>query len=205
MSKSQVGVWGFLLLGLGLVVVGYFGPWIPHKTAALTVTGSELSWFAKPFAQVTRALFVLPLIAAGVILSLTAQRLVTRSLARIAAVVLGLLVILASMPVYDSILTPEYRGQLMMMIIGGGLVVLTFFTPWLPHRIWGISIVLLALGGILPALWQFAAFHSRVDTLYDDVLGVGWGFVVCVIGFILLLTRGALAVAAPSLFAINPR
>jgi hypothetical protein len=204
-SKSQVGVWGFLLLGLGLVVVGYFGPWIPHKTAALTVTGSELSWFAKPFAQVTRALFVLPLIAAGVILSLTAQRLVTRSLARIAAVVLGLLVILASMPVYDSILTPEYRGQLMMMIIGGGLVVLTFFTPWLPHRIWGISIVLLALGGILPALWQFAAFHSRVDTLYDDVLGVGWGFVVCVIGFILLLTRGALAVAAPSLFAINPR
>lgn len=204
-SKSQIGIWGFLLLGLGLVVVGYFGPWIPHKTAALTVTGSELSWSAKPFAQVTRELFVLPLIAAGVTLGLTTQRFVTRPLARLGAVVLGLLVILASTPVYDSILTPEYRGQLMLMAIGGGLVILTLFTPWLPHRVWGASIVLLALGGILPALWQFASFHPRVAALYDDALGVGWGLVVCVMGFILLLTRGILTVIAPSLFATNPR
>jgi hypothetical protein len=204
-GKSQIRVWGILLLGLVLAVVGYFGPWIPHKTAALTVTGSELSWFAKPFAQVTRELFVLPLVVAGVILGLTAQRLVTRPLVRLGVVVLGLLVILASTPVYDSILSPEYRGQLMVMVIGGVLVVLTLFTPRLPHRVWGGLIVLLALVGILPALWQFVTFHPRVADLYDDVLGVGWGLVVCVIGFVLLLARGILAVVAPSLFATNPR
>ena len=204
-ASLQVVKWGLPCAGVALAVAGYFGPWIPHKTAALTVTGSELTWFAKPFAQVTRELFVLPLIAAAVLLSLTAQRFVTHPLARLGVVVLGILVILASTPIYDSILTPEYRGQLMMMIVGGGLVVLTLFTSRLPYRVWGGLIVLLALVGILPALWQFAAFHSRVAALYDEALGVGWGLVVCVLGFVLLLARGILAVAAPSLFTTNPR
>jgi hypothetical protein len=203
--QSRVGVWGFSLLGLVLVVVGYFGPWIPHKTAALTVTGSELSWFAKSFARVTRELFVLPLIAAGVVLSLTAQRHVTRPLARLGAVALGVLVILASTPIYDSILSPEYRGQLILMMVGGVLVFLTLFALRLPRRVWGVLIVLLALVGILPALWQFAAFHPRVAALYDDALGLGWGLIVCAAGFVLIVARGILAVVVPSLFATNPR
>jgi hypothetical protein len=203
-SKSPVAGWGLAFLGVCLAVVGYFGPWIPHKTAALAVTGSELSWFAKPFAQVTRELFVLPLIAAGVILGLTTQRFVTRPLARLGGIVFGVLVILASTPVYDPITSPEYRRQLILMAIGGGLVILTLFAPRLPRRVWGVSIVLLALVGILPTLWQFAAFHPRVAALYDDVLGVGWGLVVCVMGFILLLARGILAIVAPSLSVTNP-
>jgi hypothetical protein len=204
-SKSPIAGRGLAFLGVCLAVVGYFGPWIPHKTAALTVTGSELSWFAKPFAQVTRELFVLPLIAAAVLLGLIAQRFVTRFLARLGAVVLSFLVILASTPVYDSILTPEYRGQLILMAVGGGLVVLTLFTSWLPCRVWGGLIALLALVGILPTLWQFAAFHPRVAALYDSVLGVGWGLVACVMGFVLLLACGTLAVVVSSLFATNPR
>jgi hypothetical protein len=204
-SKSPIAGWGLAFLGVCLAVVGYFGPWIPHKTAALAVTGSELSWFAKPFAQVTRELFVLPLIAAAVILGLTAQRFVARPLARLGAIISGLLVILASTPVYDPITSAEYLGQLILMVVGGVLVILTFFAPRLPRRVWGVSIVLLALGGILPALWQFAAFHPRVAALYDDGLGVGWGLVTCVMGFILLLARGILAVVAPSLCATTPR
>jgi hypothetical protein len=199
LASRQVVQWGLSFVGVTLAVVGYFGPWIPHKTAALTVTGSELSWFAKPFARVTRELFVLPLIAAAVILGLVAQRLVTRPLVRLGVVVFGLLVILASTPVYDSIASPEYRGQLILMVVGGVLVVLTLFAPRLPRRVWGGSIVPLVLVGILPALWQFAAFRPRVAALYNDVLGVGWGLVVCVIGFVLLLARGILAVVISSL------
>jgi len=140
-----------------------------------------------------------------VILSLTAQRHVTRPLAHLGAVALGVLVILASTPVYDSIASPEYRGQLILMIVGAVLVALTLFAPRLPHRVWGGLIVLLALVGILPALWQFTAFHPRVAALYDDALGLGWGLVVCVMGFVLLLARGLLAVVAPFLVAKNPR
>jgi hypothetical protein len=44
-----------------------------------------------------------------------------------------------------------------------------------------------------------------VAALYDDGLGVGWGLVTCVMGFILLLARGILAVVAPSLCATTPR
>lgn len=204
-ASLQIAKWGLPFAGVALAVVGYFGPWIPHETAALTVVGSELSWFAKPFARMTRELFVLPLIAAGAILGLTAHRLVARPLARFGVIGLGLLVILASTPVYDSIASPQYRGQLILMVVGGVLVVLTLFVPRLPHRIWGVLIALLALGGILPALWQFAAFHPRVAALYDDTLGIGWGLVVCGAGFALLLARGILAVVTPSLFATNPR
>jgi hypothetical protein len=192
------------LAGVALAVVGYFGPWIPHNTAALTVTGSELSWFAKPFAQVTRELFVLPLIATAVILGLVAQRFVVRPLARIGVVALGVLVILASTPVYDSIASAEYRGQLVLMVVGGVLVVLTLFTPRLPRRVWGVLVVLLAFVGILPTLWQFATFLPRVAALYDESLGVGWGFVVCAIGFALLVARGVLAVVAESLDSPRP-
>lgn len=197
-NKSPIAGWGLAFLGVCLAVVGYFGPWIPHKTAALTVTGSELSWFAKPFAQVTRELFVLPLIAAAVILGLAAQRFVTRPLARLGAIVLSLLVILASTPVYDPITSPEYRRQLMLMAVGGGLIILTLFAPRLPRRVWGASIVLLALVGIIPALWQFAAFHPRVAALYDGGLGVGWGLIACVAGFVVILLRGVLVVIAPA-------
>ena len=38
-----------------LAIVGYLGPWVPHKTAALTVTGLELAEFAKFFPQVQAA------------------------------------------------------------------------------------------------------------------------------------------------------
>jgi hypothetical protein len=197
-SKAQIGGWALSLLGFVLIVVGYFGPWIPHEAAALTVPGSELSWFAKSFGQVIRELFVLPLIAAAVLLGLTAQRFVARPLARLGAVFLGFLVILGSIPVYDSLASPEYRGQLALMMIGGVLVFLTLFAPRLPRRVWGMSIVLLVLVGILPALWQFAAFHLRVAALYDDGLGVGWGLIACVVGFVLILVRGILAVIAPA-------
>jgi hypothetical protein len=204
-TSLQVVQWGLPFAGIALSVLGYFGPWIPHETAALTVTGSELNWFSKPFGVPSRELFVLPLIAAGVVLSLTAQRFVTRPFARLGVIVLGILVILASTPVYDSIFSPEYRRQLILMVVGGVLVVLTLFAPRLPYRVWGVLIVLLTLGGILPALWQFVAFHPRVATLYDSAIGIGWGLIVCLIGFALLLARGILAAVTPSLFATNPR
>ena len=62
------------LLSLVLATAGYFGPWVPHETAALTVTGFELAEFAKFFPQVQggvvpviRALFLTPLVAAAIL------------------------------------------------------------------------------------------------------------------------------------------
>jgi len=64
-----------------LILIGFFGPWVAHRTAALTVTSYELSEFAKFFPQVQggivpvrRALFVTPLFAATFSLALTVHR-----------------------------------------------------------------------------------------------------------------------------------
>ena len=82
----MLGIW---FLGFALVVVGYFGPWIPHETAALTVTGFELAEFAKFFPQVqggvvpvTRGLFLTPIAAVAILLGLVVSRLAARPAVR---------------------------------------------------------------------------------------------------------------------------
>jgi hypothetical protein len=189
-------------VGVVLVVVGYFGPWIPHETAALTVTGSELGWFSKSFGLRSRELFVLPMIAAAVLFSLVAQRIVSRPVARLGVTVFGVLLVLASLPVYDSIFSLEYRAQLILTIVGVVLVLSNLFTPLLPRRVWGALVVLLVLVGVLPALRQFTTFYPRVVALYGDPLGVGWGLIVCIVGFALVLVRGILVIVAPPSFRL---
>jgi hypothetical protein len=193
--RSRIADWLLWGLGLVLVVVGYFGSWIPHRAAALTVTGSELSWFSKSFGLPSRELFVVPMIAAAILFGLAAQRFVTRPIARVGVTAAAVLLALFSLPIYDSIFSPEYRGQLTLTVAGIILVLLTLLVPLLPRRMWGALIILLALVGVLPALWLFSAFHPRVVALYNDSLGAGWGLVVCVVGFALLLGRGILAAA----------
>jgi hypothetical protein len=193
------------LLGLVLAVTGYFGPWVPHKTAALTLTGLELAEFAKDaFPHIVRELFYLPLIAAFVLLALLASRS-TVHLVRLTAPLFAAILltgVLFPFSVVDSIrqaltahsplvLDPRYTAQLALVVVG---TVLTLFSPLahrLPQRAWGVLIALLALAGVVPALWQFALLRSSVVVLYDAPLGLGWGLVACVVGFGLLLLGGA--------------
>jgi hypothetical protein len=41
--KSQI----VLILDLALAILGYFGPWVDHKTAALVLTGQDMGEFVK--------------------------------------------------------------------------------------------------------------------------------------------------------------
>jgi hypothetical protein len=203
------------LVGTVLVVVGYLGPWIPHKTAALTVTGLEVAEFAKFFPQVqggvvsiTRELFYCPFVAAFVLLGLLASRSTRRAVRLLvppgAATVL--LVALLPFSVVEAArhalttpasfaLPPDYKGQLILVVAG---VVLTLLTPLahrLPRRTLGILIALLALAGSVPALWQFALLRPLVVALYNGPLGPGWGLIACVAGFALLLVSSTLSIA----------
>lgn len=200
------------LLGLVLAVTGYFGPWVPHKTAALTLTGLELAEFAKDaFPHIVRELFYLPLVAAFVLLALLASRSTARALRLIVPFFAAILLtgVLFPFSVVDSIrqaltthsslvLDPRYTAQLALVVVG---TVLTLFSPLahrLPQRAWGVLVALLALAGVVPALWQFALLRPSVVVLYDALLGLGWGLVACVVGFGLLLICGILAAARPN-------
>ena len=203
----------WLLLSVMLVVVGYLGPWVPHKAAALTVTGLELAEFAKFFPQVqggtvpvVRVLFYLPLVMVVILLALLAGRSTVR-IARLGVTLCGailLLVVLLPYSVVDSVrqaistrssvaFDPQYTGQLALVAVG---VVFTLLTPLarrLPRRAWGILVALLALAGAVPPLWQFALLRPLVVALYSAPLDLGWGLVVCVVGFALLGLSGILA------------
>jgi len=192
------------LLSLVLATAGYFGPWVPHETAALTVTGFELAEFAKFFPQVQggvvpviRALFLTPLVAAAILLGLVANQCIRRPITRLATTAFAILLTLAALPPYPYFFDPQYRGQLALAAGGLLLVLLTPLACHLPRRARGILIALLALAGAVPALWQFALLRPLVVALYNAPFGLGWGLVACVAGFTLLLLCGVLAVAGP--------
>lgn len=190
--------------GLILAVVGYFGVWIPHKAAALAITGVELAEWARFFPHPEkREWLYLPLAAAFVLLAVQAGRS-SRPLVR-AGVPLLLATLLTALllPYFIAetlfrsltarvplVIAPEYRGQLTILI---ATAVLVLIAPWsnnLPRRVRGAVSVLLTLGGILPAVWRFVPLRGYVAALYGSggrALGLGWGPVVCTLGFVLFI------------------
>ncbi len=198
------------LVGLALAIAGYLGPWIAHKTAALTVTGLELAEFAKFFPQVqggtvaiNRVLFYLPLVAACVLLALFVSRSTVR-LARwivLLAICILLTVTLLPYPVVDSArhalatrsafaIDPQYRGHLTLIVVGLAFTLSTRLIGRLSQRIQSILVVILALVGAVPALWQFVILHPLAAALYDQRLGLGWGLIVYALGSTLLVLSG---------------
>jgi hypothetical protein len=187
-----------LLLGLVLALVGYFGPWVYHRTAALTVTGFELSWFSKFFPQVgsgvvsiQRERFFVPIVVAGLLWGLWINRLAERPiLHRVLLTGLAELLFVLALPPYDFFLTPEYRRQLLLVAGGMALIPLTLLGRVLPGRVWGGLFALLSLAGGGPALMQFLRLRPLVVSLYGGPVGLGWGAIACVTGFGVLAVLG---------------
>jgi hypothetical protein len=210
------GFW-LRLFGLALVIVGYFGPWVDHKTAALTVTGFELAEFAKFFPQVqggtvsiTRELFYLPLVTVFILFALLTGRTAVRSARLIVSLFAAALLLVALLPysIVDGVrqvltarspftLDPQYTGQLALVVAGVVFILLTPLVCRLPRRLQSILVVMLALVGAVPALWQLVLLRPLVVALYsgNEPLGLGWGLVACAAGFVLLLAYGILAAA----------
>jgi len=181
-------------IGSVLIVIGFFGPWVAHKTVALTVTGYELSEFAKFFPQVQggtvpvkRALFITPLLAAVISLGLVIQRSRKSLIFRLAGTGITLLLALFALPPFQAILEPQYRVHLILLVVG---VLLTLATPLarqLSERVRGMLLLLLALVGAVPAVWQSILLRPLVAELYGTRVWPGWGLIVCGIGFLTLL------------------
>jgi hypothetical protein len=208
----MAGLW-LRLFGLALVIAGYFGPWVDHKTAALTVTGFELAEFAKFFPQVqggavsiTRELFYLPLVTVLILFALLAGRTAVRPVRLIVPLFATVLLLVALLPysVVDGVrqaltahspltLDPQHTGQLALVVAG---VILTLLTPLVrrfPRRLQSTLVVMLALVGAIPALWQFVLLRPLVVALYggNEPPGLGWGLGACAAGFALLLAYSA--------------
>jgi hypothetical protein len=208
--RSQNVDFRLYLLGTVLVIGGCFGPWVPHKTAALTVTGYELAEFAKFFPEVQggvisihRPLFYLPFVAALLLVALFAARSAARSL-RLAVPLCVVVVFVATLLPYSVVdgvrqaltartavaLDPNVKGQLVLVIAGVVLAVAAPLARRLSRRAQGLMVALMALGGVVPALWQYALLRPLVVGLYDVALAVGWGVIICVAGAVVLVFSG---------------
>ena len=190
-----------LLIGLGLVgLIGYYGPWVPHRAAGLIVLGLDLAEYVKFLPQVaggeirlTRELFYLPLMAASLGAAMIASR---DALPRWLRWLLGLGAIplaLAMLPPAWSppvLLQAEFRLQVIMIAICLLVVALIPLMRRIPDRIVFVMLAVLSLMAALAPVWGFLRVLPPIEGLYNHPIAPGWGFWLNLLGF------GAVAVLA---------
>lgn len=176
--------WLPLVLGLGLGLAGYFGPWLPHRAAGLEISGLDLAEYVKFVPQVAsgqiairREIFYLPLLAA----SLTAGWLATRcALPR----ALRALCWLAAIPLAAAMLPPawspgrlrlpEFRLQMLAIALCLANLLLLPLLRHLPNRLLLAGIAVLSMGA-LGAAWGYVQVRPAIAALYRTEIALGWG------------------------------
>jgi hypothetical protein len=189
-----------------LASVGYFGPWIAHKTSALTLSGVDMAEFVKFLPGVldgslstTRQLFYLPPLAivVGVALLVGCDRLRYPLPVRILALLLAIPVSLQLLPPAwspGSLTTAEFRLQTVALL--GCWLLLMLFWVWgrLPLRATGSVAAAVAFAAAALSAWQFLTVKPAIDGVYGVAPRVGWGFYLCVLGLgLMALTAVRLA------------
>ncbi len=202
------GSWWPALIGLGLVLVGVWGAWVPHRAAALVLSSWDLAEFVKfvPGASATRELFYLPVWCAGIALAVLAIQPTAGLPVRLglAMVALGLMLgILPPYPhVFDGYQSAEFRWRFFLSVSGALLVLglllasqLLRPSTHLLNRVAGGLLLALALVGAIPALWQFLELRRPIEAVYGAQLGWGWGLGTFLVGWALAgLTGGRLLI-----------
>jgi len=180
-----------LLVAWGIALVGYFGPWVGRRAAALAWNAYDLFDLLRLLPEIeTGALSVnlqalrLPLVGLAVLLPIL---LVGAPIAwRIGGALAGAGLALATLPPYPEIVsawhTPGWRipfwwGVGAMLAAGAAV----WFAPRLGrYRPW-ILLAWLAITGI-PAVVTFARLLPALSALHAAPVDPGWGFGVCIGG-----------------------
>lgn len=184
-------------VGLALAGLGYWGPWIWHASAALTLIGLDLGEFVKFLPSVRsgqlalrREAFYLPAVALSLNLTLTAYRRDERlhGVGKVVASVLAIAVALAMLPPAWSPTTlrlPEFR--IVVVLIAACLACALIGPLWglLPRRLLGVIALALAVLASAGPLWQFCLALPAIRTAYGRPLTIGWGPGVMAVGWLL--------------------
>lgn len=197
-----------LLLPVGWVLasVGYYGPWIAHATAGLTLSGVDMGEFVKFLPgvldgtlAVTRQLFYLPpfAVAVSIALLIGSPRLGYPWLLRVLALLLAAMVSLQLLPPAwspTSLMMAEFRVQ--AIALGICWLLLASFWLWgrLPAWLTGSLSAGLAIAAIGLSAWQFSVVKPAIDSVYGVPPTIGWGFAVCMGGLAALATGSVLCV-----------
>jgi hypothetical protein len=193
-----------LPLGWMAAAVGYFGPWIAHPTAALTLSGVDMGEFVKFLPQVldgsiavTRQFLYLPPFAVVVSMALLIGSRDLRYpwpfrvLGLLAALPISVQVLPPAWSV-DSLLSAEFRLQTTAL----GICWLLLAGFWLLGRLspllTGSFIALLSLGALALSLWQYLLVKPAADQVYGAAPGIGWGLLACILGLAVMALAAAI-------------
>lgn len=180
-----------LLLGL----VGYFGPWVAHKAAALVLTGQDLGEFVKFLPDVRagtvtvrRELFYLPLLAGslGFTASASHRRWDYPWFLRWLLVILAVPVALSMLPpawTPQLMLTAEFRLQAIAIAICVAMVLLSPLLRRLPPAALEGATAILALAAAIVPVQRFLRIRPLIDAVYGRPVVLGWGLWLSPIGF----------------------
>jgi hypothetical protein len=193
----------WFLMGAALVLIGYWGPGVNHKTAALVLSGLDMAEFVKFLPGVRagtlsmiRELFYLPPLAAALCLALMGSSrhlrypLWARALMVIVAVALAMVVLPPYPFIFQALGSDEFRRQFLMA--AGCLVIIAAF---LLHRrlskaIVASLLIVISLAGAIPPVWQFLSIRSALDSVYGQPIHIGWGLWLMAVGFAVVAGAG---------------
>lgn len=196
-DRGRLALVRFLLpAGWLLAAIGYYGPWIAHRTAALSLSGVDMGEFVKflPGAANSspaawRQLFYLPSLAVviGVALLIASRVLAypwpVRFLALVGAVPLSLQLL---PPAWSpaSLLTPEFRLQALALALCWLLLAVHWLFARLPAWATSLPAALLALAATALPAWQMIQVKPAIDAVYGQAPPIGWGFYLCLLGLL---------------------
>lgn len=201
---GSVGRQVILPVGWVLATIGFYGPWIAHPTAALTLSGVDMGEFVKFLPgvldgslEVKRLLFYLPAfsIVVSVALLVGAKELRLSRLLRVAMLLLATIVSLQLLPPAwspASLLSSEF--QLQTLGLGVCWLLLAGFWLWgrLPSGLAGLLSAALSLTSMLLSAWQFLVVKPAIDAVYRLPVAIGWGFFACMAGLAAVTTGSAM-------------
>ena len=201
----------WFLIGVALALIGYWGPWVNHKTAALVLSGLDMAEFVKFLPGVRagaesmiRELFYLPPLAAALCLALIGSSrlwrypLWARAIMVIVAIVLAIIVLPPYPFVLQALSSDEFGRQFSMAagclaVIAASLLYRRRSTEAherLPRAVVAGLLIVVSLAGAIPALWQFLSIRSALDGVYGQPIHIGWGLWLTVVGFLVVAGAG---------------
>jgi hypothetical protein len=193
----------WFLIGIALALVGYWGPWVNHKTAALVLSGLDMAEFVKFLPGVRagtefmiRELFYLPPLAAALCLTLIGSNrlwrypLWARAILVVIAVVLAIIVLPPYPFIFQALSSDEFRRQFLMGAGCLAVIAVSLLYRRLPRTAVAGLLTTVSLAGAIPPLWQFLSIRSALDRVYGQPIHIGWGLWLTVTGFLVVAGAG---------------
>lgn len=193
--KDQRVRLGVLFVAWMVALVGYFGPWIGQKAAALAWNAYDLFDLLRLLPEIeTGALSLylqalrLPLVGLAVLLPVILAE--TNGFWRLIGGLLGAGLALSTLPPYPEIVdawrTPGWRIPFWW---GVGAMIASIAAIWIAPKLrryrWWLTLAWIAVTG-LPAVATMRRLMPAIRNLYITQVNIGWGFWLCMLSFCIL-------------------